>query len=86
MPGRLRLTQVLAVLLWAVCTVLVGAADTDHLVGEPTPCPRHHPFASADGKECCVHKYSDDDECHPSYDAVPCPNEPCAHFSGGSEV
>lgn len=39
--------------------------DAATLAANGAPCPRRHPFASADGKECCVHLYTADDECHP---------------------
>jgi hypothetical protein len=93
------LLRAVLVLLLGLCMSVVAPAEgsrearrrsleaTEQTETETTvTCPRQHPFASADGKECCIHKYSSDDECHPSYDAVPCPSpKPCGHFVGGRD-
>ena len=94
------LLRAVLVLLLGLCMSVIALAEgsgearrrsleaTEQTETETTTviCPRQHPFASADGKECCIHKYSSDDECHPSYDAVPCPSpKPCGHFVGGRD-
>ena len=97
--GMVQRFQLALLLLLALCafTLPPVAAEDDEehnrIPGEPldpavlaatgSPCPRRHPFASRDGKECCVHLYTADDECHPSYDAVACDvvaSEPCVQW------